>query len=384
MPTARIASHALALSLAALMLDCGHASEPTRVDLPAGEGPATVLLADLDRDGSLDIAVANERGGNVSVYVNTGRRHFARAPNSPVAAGPSPNDIAEGDFDRDANPDLAFANHDSQQLTVLLGDGHGRFAPASFSPVHVAVKPHPHGLATGDFNRDGFADLLTDSWAENRLQVLFSPGTGKGWTRSSYVGVGKHPYQRIRVADLNRDGFDDIVSPNLEGDDVTILLGDGHGGFRQPAGSPFAAGDSPFAVAVGDVDADGIADLAVVNSPSGAVRAGTDGVTVLLGDGRGVFRAIEGSPLGTDRFPNQVAIGDLDGDGVNDVLVSLPESDRLAAFCMSRRGTVVARKTIRVAGHPKGLAMADLDRDGKVDIVTANESADTIAIIFGQ
>ena len=64
--------------------------------------------------------------------------------------------------------------------------------------------------------------------------------------------VGKHPYQRVRVADLNGDGRADIVSPNLEGDNVTILLGDGTGKFRQPAGSPFPCGDSPFNVAIGD------------------------------------------------------------------------------------------------------------------------------------
>jgi hypothetical protein len=385
MLTARAITHALALPMAAWMSGCGHASELPQMHLRAGDGPATVLLADFDRDGALDIAVANARSGNVSVYLNNGSRRFSRAPHSPMAAGPSPNDIAVGDFNRDGNPDLAFANHDTQLLTVLVGDGHGSFEPARSSPVHVAVKPHPHGIASGDFNRDGFADLVTDSWAENRLQILFNPGGDRTWKRSTYVGVGKHPYQRIRVADLNRDGFADIVSPNLEGDDVTILLGDGHGRFRQPAGSPFRSGDSPFAVAVGDVNADGILDLAVVNSPSSAAgRPGKDGLTVLLGDGHGAFRAIKGSPFPTERFPNQATIGDLDGDGVNDVLVSLPESDHLAAFYMSRHGALVARKTIRVDGHPKGLAMADLDRDGKSDLVTANESAGTIAVIFGR
>src|SRR5262249_24175105 len=149
-----------------------------------------------------------------------------RAPRSPVAAGPHPNDLAAGDFNKDGNPDLAFANHETQVLTVLLGDGHGGFAPAPFSPVPVAAKPHPHGIPTGDFARDGFGDLITDSWGENRLEVLFNPGAGRSpWARSTYVSVGRHPYQRIRVADFDRDGRADIVSTNLESDDVTILLG---------------------------------------------------------------------------------------------------------------------------------------------------------------
>jgi FG-GAP-like repeat len=229
-------------------------------------------------------------------------------------------------------------------------------------------------------------DLVTDSWAEDRLETLFNPGkAGAPWTRTNYVAVGRHPYQRIRVADLNRDGHADIVSPNLEGDDVTVLLGDGRGAFRQPAGSPFPCGDSPFNVAVGDINADGIPDLAIVNSPSSTSdRSGRDGLTLLLGNGTGAFRAIKGSPFPTDRYPNLVAIGDLDGDGVGDTVVSLPEGDHITAFYMSRRGTLAARKDFRIGGHPKGVAIGHLDGDGKGDIVIANNSANTTTIIFGQ
>ena len=94
-------------------------------------------------------------------------------------------------------------------------------------------------MATGDFNGDGSLDLVTDSWAEDRLVILFGDGDGRFATPGTYVAVGRHPYQRVRVADLNGDGRADIVSPNLEGDNVTILLGDGMGKFQQPAGSPF-------------------------------------------------------------------------------------------------------------------------------------------------
>jgi hypothetical protein len=235
-----------------------------------GRAPGCVLVEDFSGDGRLDMGVLNEQGNDGTVLLGDGKGRFAAARGSPIAAGDRPNDLTAGDFNRDGRLDLAIANHETPHLTVLLGDGRGGFAPARDSPLTVAVKPHPHGIATGDFNIDGNLDLVTDSWAEDRVVVLFGDGKGHFGTAGTYVALGKHPYQRIRVADLNGDGKVDIVSPNLEGDNVTILLRDGNGGFRQPSGSPFPCGDSPFNVAIGDVNADGHPDLA--NEPRGFCR----------------------------------------------------------------------------------------------------------------
>lgn len=374
------------VALQAMLIASCSAEPPARMQrFAVGDGPGIVAIVDVNGDRKLDMVVANERSGDASVLLGDGQGGFSPAPGSPVAAGHRPNDLAVGDFNHDGRPDLAFANHEIQQLTVLLGDGRGNFARAPASPVRVAVKPHPHGVATGDLNGDGFLDLATDSWAEDRLEILFNDGTGSFRAPGIYVSVGKHPYQRIRAADLNRDGTADIVSPNLDGNNVTILLGNGKGGFTQPAGSPFPCGDSPFNIAVGDVNGDGLADLAIVNSPSStAERSGRDGLTVLLGDGRGGFRAMAGSPFPLDRFPNLAAIGDVDGDGVGDVAVSNPDRDEITVFYMTRNGTGASRKRLPVHGHPKGLAIGDLDGDGKGDIAVTNNSDNTVTVIFGK
>ena len=342
-------------------------------------------MADLNADGNVDIVVANEKSGDASVLLGDGKGGFSQARGSPFPAGPSPNDIAVGDFNRDGRLDLAFANHETQHLTVLLGDGRGGFAQAPGSPVTVTVRPHVHGIATADLNGDGNIDLVTDSWAEDRLEILFGDGKGRFRTPGSYVAVAKHPYQRIRVADLNGDGKADIVSPNLEGDNVTILLSDGEGGFRQPSGSPFPCGDSPFNVAIGDVNADGIPDLAIVNSPSStADRSGRDGLTILTGDGRGGFTTMAGSPFVTGKSPNMVAIGDVNGDGVADVVVSNPDRNNITIFTMSHHGSVASRTTLSVPGHPKGLAIRDVNGDGKADIVITNNTENSVALLMSR
>jgi FG-GAP-like repeat len=359
-------------------------TEPRSSELhfDVGRAPGGILVEDLNNDGKLDLVVANEKGGDVSVLLGDGKKGFSPSSGSPFRAGPNPNDLASGDFNGDGLVDLAIANHETQHITVLLGDGRGSFAPAPHSPVAFAVKPHVHGVAAGDLNGDGRLDLLTDSWAEDRLVLRFGDGDGRFETPGTYVAVGRHPYQRVRVADLNGDGTADIVSPNLEGDNVTILLGDGKGKFHQPARSPFPCGDSPFNVAIGDVNADGKPDLAIVNSPSSTSdRSGQDGLTILIGDGLGAFTKMAGSPFVTGKFPNIPAIGDLNGDGVADVAVSNPEGDKISIFTMSRKSSVASRTTVSVPGHPKGLAIRDLDGDGKAEIVITNNISDSVRVI---
>jgi hypothetical protein len=347
-----------------------------------GRAPGIVLVEDFNKDGKLDLVVANEKGGDVSVLLHDGKGGFSPSPGSPFPAGPNPNDLASGDFNGDGLVDLAIANHETQHITVLLGDGRGSLAPAPCSPAIVVVKPHVHGVAAADFNGDGSLDLVTDSWALDCLLILFGDGNARFATPGASVAVGRHPYQRVRVADLNGDGRADIVSPNLEGDNITILLGDGKGKFHQPARSPFPCGDSPFNVAIGDINADGKPDLAIVNSPSSTSdRSGRDGLSILIGDGLGAFTTMAGSPFATGKFPNIPAIGDLNGDGVADVAVSNPDGDKISIFTMSRKHSVASSSVVSVPGRPKGLAIRDLDGDGKAEIVTTCNADDSVVVI---
>ncbi len=372
-------------ALCVLFVSSCHAPRSNDRHFAVGRSPGSVLVGDLNGDGRLDLAVANEKSNDVSILLDDGKGGFSRSRGSPFPSGTNPNDLASGDFNSDGRVDLAIANHETQHVTVLLGDGRGAFAPAPSSPVTVVVRPHVHGVAVGDFNGDGSLDLVTDSWADDRVVVLFGDGKGSFATPGTYVAVGKHPYQRVRVADLNGDGNADIVSPNLEGDNVTILLGDGTRKFRQPAGSPFACGDSPFNVAIGDVNADGKLDLAIVNSPSSASdRSGQDGLFILIGDGLGAFTKMAGSPFVTGKFPNIPAIGDVNGDGVADVAVSNPDGDTITVFTMSRKGAVTSRSAVSIPGRPKGLVLRDLDDDGKAEIVAANNAGDSVTIVSGR
>ena len=353
--------------------------------ITVGKGPRFVAAADLNHDGKVDLVVANADSESLTVLLGDGKGHFQQAKGSPVPAGHLPNDIAVADMNHDGNPDLVIANHQSPYITILLGDGKGGFQPAPGSPFDVHSNPHPHGVAVGAFSGKSNLDVVTDSWGNNQIELLRGDGRGGLMLPGRFFRVGRRPYERLRSADFNKDGLPDVVTTNLDDDTVTVLLGDGKGGFREAPGSPDPAGGKPWQLAIDDFNKDGNPDLAIIpyerDLPAGQRAA----VTVLLGDSKGGFTAMPGTPLSLEgcRGPSSIATGDLDGDGHPDIVVLCAESKNLAIFLSNARKGFT-RSTHSTPGGWGSVAVADLDDDGKADIVTANADSGTITIYFSN
>jgi len=353
--------------------------------ISVGKAPGSVEIGDFNHDKIPDLAITSEMDSSVTILLGNGKGNFTEAKHSPFFAGSLPNDLTIGDFDKDLNADLAIANHEKKFLTVLLGDGKGSFNAASNSPFRTEGIPHVHGVATGDFNNDGRPDLVTDSWGNDHVEIIFGDSTKLFKTPGVFVKTGKRPYQRLRVADLNGDQVPDIVTTNTEGNNVSILLADGKGGFQEAKGSPFPCGDAPFGIAAGDINGDGKTDLAVINSPASmGAGKGKNGLTVLVGDGSGNFSTINGSPFEAGRIPNRIAVGDVNGDSINDIVTSDNGSNKIYLFLMGKGQRVLSTRVITVGNAPKGIAIADLNKDGLGDIVVCNNSDNNISIIFGS
>jgi FG-GAP-like repeat len=374
-----------ALAALAAALACGAGAGPPGRDpgvrFTAGKGPGSLALADLNGDGRLDLVVANAEGGDVTVLLGNGKGAFVAAAGSPFPAGKSPNDIAIADFDGDGKPDLAFANHDTPYVTVLIGDGRGAFRPAPASPVTVQSRPHPHGIAAADFDGDGHVDFAVESWANDQVEVVFGIGGGRFRTPGRLFGVGKMPYQKLRAGDVNGDGAPDIVTTNFEGGNVTVLLGDGKGGFRDAPGSPFPAGAAPFSVALADVDKDGHLDLVVANFSGHGGDRSRDAVNVLLGDGRGGFRPMKGSPFMTGANPTRVAAGDVNGDGWPDVVTGNMSGGDVTVLLGDGKGSLRLGVSRPAGKEPYGVAVGDVDGDGRAEIFVANHDSGDVTMI---
>jgi hypothetical protein len=358
-----------------LLFGCVETTDFREVTIKAGNGVGSVESADFNKDGYPDLAVASDGDSAVTILLNDGNAKFKPAT---FFANQTPNDICIADVNKDGNPDLCIANTEVSMLTLLLGNGRGRFRQAPASPYRVHSRPHTHGIAVADFNGDGNLDLATDSWGDNEVLIIFGD-TSLRFGHETHYPVGHRPYQRLRSGDLNGDGKADIVTTNLEGNTVSVLLGNGNGTFRR---EDYGAGDAPFGIAIGDVNGDGFPDLAVVDAPSvTAESTGKDGLWILLGDGKGAFHPMVGSPFAAGTGPTRVAIGDLDGDKINDIAVTNYKDNTITLFYMGKKG-VKRTAMLRVGHHPDGICINDFNGDGKNDIAVGNQDDGTVTLLL--
>jgi hypothetical protein len=306
------------------------------------------------------------------------------ASGSPISVARGPNNVAVGDVNNDATPDLIVASDQIRVVTILLGRGDGRFAPIPGGAI--VVPESPSELALGDVDGDGNIDLALASHDSYAVMLLF--GDGRGGFRlapSSPIVMkdGRQPHTHgLGIADFNGDSKADLVTVNSNDDnDVAVVLGDGRGRFTRAAGSPFAVGQGPYPLALGDLDADGKLDMVVTST---GLRAGTaapsrGGLTALFGDGRGGFRRSE-IPLRTGHTWF-VAIGDVNGDRKHDLVITHSVDPLLTVLLGDGRGSF-ADLPFDLGQKAWYVGLVDLNRDGKVDLVAAADSG--VRVLLGD
>ncbi len=359
---------------------CESAGDAVSHRVAIGAYAGALSVGDFDGDGWADLVVARTDASSVSILLGDGAGGFAEGKGSPFSAGHSPEDLASADFNGDGNLDVAVANHETDYVTVLLGNGRGSLVPSTASPIRVASRPHPHGVAAGDFDGDGCQDLAVES--RDADAVLVNRGDCQGGFSSAEARhtVGKWPYYHLRTADLNGDGFSDVVTPNTEGSSISILLGSADGLADEIRVN---TREAPFAVAIGDVSGDGHLDLAVAHRRGSMFDNNLDGITLLLGDGLGAFPPESTSWLAAGTAPTAVAIADYDGDGTADLAVANQGSDDVSLFLGGPAGTREAEGSPFAVGHlPQAVALADLNGDGRADIVAGNPGSQDLSVLL--
>jgi hypothetical protein len=330
--------------------------------IDAGGFPCSFAVARLDADENLDLAVASCSSDNITLLLGDGAGHFGRAAGSPIRAGHQPASISTADFNGDGSQDLAVANHGSEDVTVLLGNGSAGFGEAPGSPIKIGSSPRR--LASADLNGDGWVDLAVPY--PNRVAILLGDGSGRfAPAPGSPVTIAQRSGpDRVTVADMNGDGKADLAVSTVDPMHISILLGDGTGSFRTLA--TMSAGLK----AVADFNGDGKPDLATATRASSRAPYKA---TVLLGTGSGRFSPAPGLAMPGQFWSTEAVAADLNSDHKLDLALSdyatAPEvllGDGRGRFHPAADSPLpLPASTFGGAG----IAAADMNRDGQADLV---------------
>jgi hypothetical protein len=305
-----------------------------------------------------------------------------------VAVGTHPTSVAVGNFNGGA-PDLAVANEGSNNVSILLGNGFGQFTAAA----PVAVGSMPSAVVTGNFNGDAFADLAIASVGDDDIAIKLGDGAG-GFSGTGTVSTGtSSDPSAIATGDFNNDGKADLVAANQGNSTVSVHLGDGMGNFAAdgtPCVSLCTAAEDPVAIAVGKFDdipagtPDTTLDVIVASQTD-------DQVLVLFGDGTGEINGSQtnysmGTSM-TDPNPSGLAIGSLNPDANSepDLLVANQTPDQVwPGYGTIGGGGFGFGGVLSTGADPVAVAFGDLDGDGDPDGISANRGGNSATSILSD
>ncbi len=333
-----------------------------------GDAPNSIKLADLNGDGSLDAITADITSNTVSVLLGQGDGGFEVADS--YSTGTSPASVVLGDLNGDGILDLVTANSGDLTTTVLLGRGDGTFDDGGSYSTGL----FPSSAALGDLNGDGNLDLLVTNAADARAGVLLGNGNGSFKDRNSF-SIGLANCKTSALGDLNGDGILDLAVADYMAMKFGVFMGNGDGTFK--SGTTYATGLGPTSLALGDLNGDGILDAVTVGNWDSSAN-------VFIGKGDGTFSGTS-FLTGTAGLatPDSVALGDIDGDGILDLAVVGVMGD-LEIFVGNGDGTFEVGASYSTGANPISVAFGDVDRDGVLDIVTADKNADQISTFVAQ
>jgi hypothetical protein len=315
---------------AAVMLGNADGTFRARVDFPAGGQTQDLAAGDFNSDGKPDLAITiNSTQIGLSLLTGKGDGTFNAPVDFPNTSGFDAPAIVAADVNNDTRLDILIAHQIacftapcvvSDDLTVMLGNGDGTFQTSQMD-VGIGMSE----IAVGDFNRDGFKDLAI-AGSSARLYLLQGNGNGTFTQQPTLQLITEDPFARdgtdVDVGDFNRDGIQDLVAAvALNGSKTVVLIGNGDGSFRTPSVITEPATRIPHYQAVADYNGDGSQDLAL------SLGWGFQGmIEILNGNGDGTFQPLalyDPAPADSSTAGGHLIAGDFNRDGRPDLALQV-------------------------------------------------------------
>ena len=352
----------------------GRAQPVTASVLPVGTSPSGITIGDWDRDGNLDLAIANHDSANISIYSNNGGGVFGNASVIPL------------DWEPEAITSASLLGNDILDLVTVspFGGNHsivGGRADGTFEDA-ITVDGNDIGLsdlALADLDSDGDLDFLLLNRIFNTLRVLPNTAIDSPMQAVAFEVGGSfdRTSNSVIAADVDGDDDVDLVAAQLVSGTVTIFLNDGAGAFPTRSMIDLNVPDGLLAIVreFGAVDLDRDNDVDFV-----FVLQGLDNIVVALNQGDGTFSDAVGYVVGDN--PDALVLSDLNGDGSPDVAVTNAISGDVSVLLNVGDGTFDPERVFPTAANPTSIAAGDLDGDGDADLVVVFRDADSISILF--
>lgn len=277
----------------------------------------STILADLDKDGDMDIVVSNDNPDEKQIYLNNGKGIFQFSQNWGNPKWNTRN-ATVADLNNDGMPDIIAANRNEPSY-YCLNDGTGKFSTTSCQSISSESATT---IIPGDFNKDGSIDLAIPHRDGGKNNIFFNDGKAN-FTQQKQFGPPINNARTGEAGDINKDGWIDLVVGD-EKQGTFVYLNDTKGGFRPP----FALGDKRIssAIMLGDLNNDGLLDIVVGYNQSKTTAFfnggnGTSFTDVSMGDGKGVVYGMALGDINKDRF---LDIGVACSDASNVIYINQP------------------------------------------------------------
>jgi len=301
---------------------------------------------------------------------NTATCSGGLGPRNDYLVGVAPFGLAAGDLDRDGVVDLVTADSEAK-VTLLFGRGDGTFDDR----VTLEVDSYPEQVAVGDLDSDGNGDVVVGY--QGSLWVV--PGNGdRTFSSPITTSIGTDIPVGLVIGDVDGVGTLDVVVAGRSPDEIRVMRGQGGGALALGSGQPLTG--QPDAVVIADIDGDGLTDV-VTNHWTYMNRA-TDGISVLRGTGGGGLTPAQDYPTGAGA--GFVAVAQLDADALLDVAVSNYYDGSIEVLRNAGGGVLEPVALTRAGTNPNGIAAADIDGDGKLDLVVADANNAAVVVLFGD
>jgi FG-GAP-like repeat len=374
----------------------GNGTFARSVSIDAGAQPSDVDVADFNRDGRPDLAVANGGATTGEIQPQRANGTFANPPIYLGVAGEIVLDTTSADFNRDGDVDMALSEIDpfssgNDQVVVFENDGSG--AMTSVQTLPSGTDSHAKSVVASDLNGDGAPDLMWTPEAFSgtyKLAVSLNDGNGSFGAVTTY-SLMSNGTGHVTTADVDGDGDQDALVANDRGpNSVSVSLNNGDGTF-QPDYAVQMGESQEMAVGV-DLNGDGLVDLAAVDP-----KAGGSGRAVLVafGTGGGLFGPATTYTVGNG--PREIAAGDFNRDGHPDLVTANEGGDDISTFADEStsvllnvgNGTFSSISTLPSETIPRyfnefAVAVGDVDGDGALDIVVAHPQGQNVGVYYGN